>query len=101
MTSRSARRRFSRCLDEPGGSLRCRVGGPWGSDGAKVKPMAGEDYVREVYDASYLRLVVQLYALTGDLADAEDAVQEAFVTALGRDRAFARLDNCEAWLRTV
>jgi RNA polymerase sigma-70 factor (ECF subfamily) len=63
--------------------------------------MARADYVREVYDASYRRLVVQLYALTGDLAEAEDAVQEAFVTALGKERLFAGLDNCEAWLRTV
>jgi RNA polymerase sigma-70 factor (ECF subfamily) len=63
--------------------------------------MAAEDCVREVYDASYLRLVVQLFALTGDLAEAEDAVQEAFVTALGKGRAFAALDNHEAWLRTV
>lgn len=63
--------------------------------------MAGEDLVRELYDASYLRLVIQLYALTGDLADAEDAVQEAFVTALGRGRSFSSLDNHEAWLRTV
>lgn len=63
--------------------------------------MAAEDLVREVYDASYLRLVVQIYALTGDLAEAEDAVQEAFVTAVGRGRAFAKLDNHEAWLRTV
>lgn len=63
--------------------------------------MAGEDHVREVYDASYRRLVVQLFALTGDLADAEDAVQEAFVTALGKGRAFDHLDNHEAWLRTV
>jgi RNA polymerase sigma factor (sigma-70 family) len=63
--------------------------------------MAREDYVREVYDASYRRLVVQLFALTGDLADAEDAVQEAFVSALGKGRAFGNLDNREAWLRTV
>ena len=63
--------------------------------------MPGQDFVREMYDASYLRLVIQLYALTGDLADAEDAVQEAFVTALGQGRSFARLDNHEAWLRTV
>jgi len=67
----------------------------------KVKRMAGEDFVREVYDASYLRLVVQVYALTSDLAEAEDAVQEAFVKALGRRRTFAKLDNPEAWLRTV
>ena len=60
-----------------------------------------EDHVQEVYDASYRRLVVQLFALTGDLADAEDAVQEAFVKALSLGRAFADLDNREAWLRTV
>ncbi|MBF4769194.1 sigma-70 family RNA polymerase sigma factor [Nocardioides agariphilus] len=63
--------------------------------------MGAEGYVREVYDASYVRLVVQLLALTGDLADAEDAVQEAFVKALGQGARFARLDNPEAWLRTV
>ena len=62
--------------------------------------MAREEAVREVYDASYRRLVVQLYALTGDLGEAEDAVQEAFVTALAH-RPFADLDNPEAWLRTV
>ncbi len=63
--------------------------------------MTREDYVREVYDASYRRLVVQLVALTGELAEAEDAVQEAFVRAMGRQREFAKLDNPEAWLRTV
>jgi RNA polymerase sigma factor (sigma-70 family) len=61
----------------------------------------GEGQLREVYDASYRRLVVQLFALSGDLADAEDAVQEAFVTALGKGRGFAAVDNPEAWLRTV
>src|SRR5436190_18991714 len=63
--------------------------------------MARADLVREVYDASYRRLVVQIFALTGDLADAEDAVQEAFVSALGKGRAFADLENREAWLLTV
>lgn len=63
--------------------------------------MTEEDYVREVYDASYRRLVVQIFALSGDLADAEDAVQEAFVTALGKGLSFSNLDNPEAWLRTV
>lgn len=37
--------------------------------------------LRELYDASYGRLVVQVYAFCGDLTDAEDAVQEAFVAA--------------------
>jgi len=42
-----------------------------------------------------------MFALCGDLADAEDAVQEAFVKAIGRGRAFDGLDNPEGWLRTV
>ena len=36
------------------------------------------------YAASYARLVGQLYAVTGDLAEAEDVVQEAFARAVVR-----------------
>ncbi len=57
--------------------------------------------LRELYDASYGRLVLQLFALCGDQADAEDAVQEAFVKAIGQGRSFDRVQNPEAWLRTV
>ena len=63
--------------------------------------MAGTPDLDELYDASYRRLVVQLYALCGDLADAEDAVQEAFVTALRKRSDFAQVSNPEAWVRTV
>lgn len=63
--------------------------------------MSGQQLVRDVYDASYRRLVVQMLALCGDQAEAEDAVQEAFVKAISTASAFARLDNPEAWLRTV
>ena len=63
--------------------------------------MAGTADLDELYAASYRRLVVQLYAVCGDLADAEDAVQEAFVTALRKGRELARVANPEAWLRTV
>jgi len=63
--------------------------------------MAGATDLDELYDASYRRLVVQLFAICGDLADAEDAVQEAFVTAIRKRRDFARVDNKEAWVRTV
>jgi RNA polymerase sigma-70 factor (ECF subfamily) len=54
-----------------------------------------------VYDASYRRLVAQLFALCGDQHDAEEIVQEAFVKALRKPSAFAALANPEAWLRTV
>ena len=55
----------------------------------------------ELYDASYRRLVVQIYAVCGDLAEAEDAVQDAFVTALRKTSQLARVANPEAWVRTV
>ncbi|HWJ66487.1 MAG TPA: SigE family RNA polymerase sigma factor [Nocardioides sp.] len=63
--------------------------------------MSGSVSLGDVYDASYGRLVLQLFALCGDLADAEDAVQEAFVKAIGQGRRFDRVLNPEAWLRTT
>lgn len=63
--------------------------------------MRGTGELDELYEASYRRLVVQLYAVCGDLADAEDAVQEAFVTAIRKQREIARIGNPEAWVRTV
>jgi RNA polymerase sigma factor (sigma-70 family) len=55
----------------------------------------------ELYSASYRRLVVQLYAICGNLSDAEDAVQEGFVAALRKHRQVARVQNLEAWVRTT
>ena len=46
--------------------------------------------LRDLYDASYRRLVVQLYGVTGDLDEAEDVVQEAFVRAAAAERRFRR-----------
>jgi RNA polymerase sigma-70 factor (ECF subfamily) len=63
--------------------------------------MADEVHVREIYEASYRRLVAQAYALTGDRVEAEDAVQEAFARAVAAGDRFRRVDNPEAWLRTV
>ncbi|MEV0732479.1 SigE family RNA polymerase sigma factor [Polymorphospora sp. NPDC050346] len=60
-----------------------------------------DDVVGEVYAGCFRRLVVQLYAVTGDLTEAQEAVQEAFVRALAAPRRFERLDNPEAWLRRV
>jgi RNA polymerase sigma-70 factor (ECF subfamily) len=60
-----------------------------------------DGYVREIYEASYRRLVAQAYAVTGDRVEAEDAVQEAFARAVAAGDRFRRVDNPEAWLRTV
>ena len=63
--------------------------------------MSDAEVLEEVYAASYQRLVIQLFAVCGDMADAEDAVQEAFLTALRKHPDFARTINPEAWVRTV
>jgi RNA polymerase sigma-70 factor (ECF subfamily) len=59
------------------------------------------DRVREVFEASYRRLVGQLYGVCRDLTEAEEVVAEAFARAVQHRRTFGRLDNPEAWLRTV
>jgi RNA polymerase sigma-70 factor (ECF subfamily) len=61
----------------------------------------GVDRVREVYAASYRRLVSQLAGVTGDPVEAEDVVMEAFARAVNSRRAFLAAENPEAWLRTV
>lgn len=53
------------------------------------------------YAGSVRRLVGQLYAMTGNAAEAQDVVQEAFVRAWDRRAQLAGVDNPEAWVRTV
>jgi RNA polymerase sigma-70 factor (sigma-E family) len=60
-----------------------------------------EAVIHDLYASGYRRLVLQLYPLTGDLGEAQEVVQEAFVRLLARPRRVATLDNPEAWLRTV
>jgi RNA polymerase sigma-70 factor, ECF subfamily len=55
----------------------------------------------QVFDRSYRRLVVQLYGVVGDICEAEDLVQEAFVRATAAGNRFQRAENHEAWLRTT
>ena len=52
--------------------------------------MDGDEFDR-FYLASVHRVIGTLYAMTGDLAEAQDVVQEAFVRAWDR-RAAARAD---------
>lgn len=50
------------------------------------------------FEAERSRLLNVAYRLTGSVADAEDAVQEAW---LRLDRTDAHIDNMQAWLTTV
>lgn len=53
------------------------------------------------YAASYDRLVRVLTLVAGSRADAEDAVQDAFVRLIPRWTTIARYDDPEAWVRLV
>ena len=64
-------------------------------------PPHAEATLGDVFAASYRRLVVQLYGVVGDVSEAEDLVQEAFVRAAASGTRFRRVDNPEAWLRTA
>ncbi len=59
----------------------------------------------ETFDAFYAgtrgRLLHQLYAMTGDLADAQECVQEAYARAWQRWSSVSEYDDPEAWVRTV
>src|SRR5258707_11751482 len=55
----------------------------------------------EFYSSSAARLVRHGYALTGDLAEAQDIAQEAFARAWQRWPAVGACDSPEAWVRRV
>ena len=53
------------------------------------------------YAASFPRLVGQLYVMTGDRAEAQDAVQEAFVRAWVHRGQIDTDRGAEAWVRVT
>jgi hypothetical protein len=61
--------------------------------------MAIEPEFESFYAASHDRLVGQLFALLGDLHEAEDVVQEVFARASFRWSSICRYDAPEAWVR--
>lgn len=67
---------------------------------AKTTPM-GDDSFAAFYTASYQRLLGQLFAVTGDLAEAENLLQEAYARAFARWAQVCAYDRPEAWVRRV
>jgi RNA polymerase sigma-70 factor (ECF subfamily) len=72
------------------------------------RPVAGvrdvttpQDPLRDLYGASYARLVAVVGAIAGSRHDAEEAVQEAFVRLIGKWSTVGAYDDPEAWVRRV
>jgi RNA polymerase sigma-70 factor, ECF subfamily len=63
-------------------------------------PMGDDDFAG-FYKASYQRLLGQLFAVTGDLAEAENVLQEAYARAFARWAQVRAYDFPEAWVRRV
>ncbi|MBQ1061137.1 SigE family RNA polymerase sigma factor [Micromonospora chalcea] len=63
--------------------------------------MPDVDGFDEFYRGSRQRLLGFVYVLTGDLAEAQDAVQEAYIRAWQRWSTVRGYDDPEAWVRVV
>ncbi|GAA1734987.1 RNA polymerase sigma factor [Luedemannella helvata] len=70
-------------------------------DAGEAVRAGAADALTDLYRGSYRRLVLQLFAFTTDLTEAQDVVQEAFARALARPKGLDDVENPEAWLRTV
>jgi RNA polymerase sigma-70 factor (sigma-E family) len=60
-----------------------------------------DDGFAAFYAGSYRRLLGQLFAVTGDLAEAENLLQEAYARAFVRWSRVGGYDLPEAWVRRV
>jgi len=67
---------------------------------AAAAPMDMSGFVA-LYEGGYARLVGQMTAVTGDVSEAEDVVQEAFVRAAQRWEQISGYDAPELWVRRV
>jgi RNA polymerase sigma-70 factor (ECF subfamily) len=54
-----------------------------------------------IFRNTHSRLLVSMYALTGNMTEAQDVVAEAFVRAVSKRENILAADSPEAWLRTV
>ncbi|MFJ2212124.1 SigE family RNA polymerase sigma factor [Streptomyces sp. NPDC101062] len=62
---------------------------------------ATEKEFDDFYALAYPRLVRQIHAMTGDLPEAQDVAQEAFIRAWDRHEQFMNATSQEAWIRTT
>ncbi|HEU4899544.1 MAG TPA: SigE family RNA polymerase sigma factor [Actinomycetota bacterium] len=72
-----------------------------GPDHRRFNHAQGDEDFAGFYKASYQRLLGQLFAVTGDLAEAENVLQEAYARAFARWAQVRAYDLPEAWVRRV
>ncbi|MEU6854275.1 SigE family RNA polymerase sigma factor [Actinacidiphila alni] len=65
------------------------------------EPLLTAEEFEEFYAHAVGRLTGQLYVMLGDLPEAQDVVQEAFVRGWSRRSRLAKDGNPEGWIRTV
>jgi RNA polymerase sigma-70 factor (ECF subfamily) len=63
--------------------------------------VTGDDGFDAYFVRNYGRLVAELHSIVGSLAEAEDAVQEAFARASVRWARLRDYDHPDAWVRRV
>ena len=63
------------------------------------QPMSGADEFDAFYKGVRSRLLLQTYALTGDLPAARSAVRDSFIVAWHHWRKVSRREDPEAWVR--
>jgi RNA polymerase sigma-70 factor (ECF subfamily) len=76
----------------------------FGAPPARAAPRAGVDAqsdFEQLYAARFHGLTLQLYAYLGDLAEAQDVVQEAFCRAFARWSKISQYHDPVAWIRRV
>jgi RNA polymerase sigma-70 factor, ECF subfamily len=66
-----------------------------------AEPQLAPSGFDELYAASFQGLTLQLHAYLGDLAEAQDVVQEAFCRAYARWSRLSTYDDPVAWVRRV
>jgi RNA polymerase sigma-70 factor (ECF subfamily) len=72
-----------------------------GVTGVRTDRVDDEQALRELYAASYARLVGVVGAVCGSTDVAEEAVQDAFVRLMGQWPKVSRYADPEAWVRKV
>ena len=69
--------------------------------GFKMYSLAGSEYIKQIVEEHSLSMFRASYALCGNKADAEDAVQEAFLRLIEKDPTFKDDEHEKAWLLRV